>query len=78
MKFAQLSDRRLRVTGDQIRKLREGLGLSKKKFADILKVSDMMIVRAERGKPSRALVLYIEKALEEGLLKPFDRKKKSE
>jgi DNA-binding transcriptional regulator YiaG len=64
------------MTGDQIRKLREGLGLSKRQFAKILKVSNMMIVRAERGTPSRALSLYIEKALEEGLFKPSDRKSK--
>jgi DNA-binding transcriptional regulator YiaG len=58
---------------DDVRKLRESLGYSQRSFAKILKVSNMMIQRAEAKKPSRTLVLLIERALAEGLLKPSKR-----
>jgi DNA-binding transcriptional regulator YiaG len=62
------------VTGQDIRNLRKALGLSARQLAEILKVSRMTIVRAESGVPSRALILYIERALADGSLKLSDRK----
>jgi DNA-binding transcriptional regulator YiaG len=62
------------MTGRDIKDLRNALGLSQRKLAEILKVSPMTIVRAERTGPSRALVMYIERALSEGALKLSDRK----
>jgi DNA-binding transcriptional regulator YiaG len=62
------------MTGRDIKDLRNALGLSQRKLAEILNVSPMTIVRAERTGPSRALVLYIERALSEGSLKLSDRK----
>jgi DNA-binding transcriptional regulator YiaG len=62
------------ITGSDIKKLREALGISQRRLAEILRVSAMTIVRAERGAPSRALILYIERALSDGSLKLSDRK----
>jgi DNA-binding XRE family transcriptional regulator len=62
------------VTGKEVRDLRKSLGYSTRRFSEILKVSRMTIVRAERGTPSRALILYIERALADGSLKLSDRK----
>ena len=66
------------MTGKDVRALRESLGLSQRTFAKILKVSNMTISRAEGGSPSRALVLFIERALVDGSLKLSDRKIKPE
>lgn len=66
------------MTGHDVKALRESLGLSRREFAKALKVSHMMIYRAEAGSPSRALVLYIERALADGSLKLSDRKIKPE
>ena len=66
------------MTGADVKKLRESLGLSQRKLAKILKVSNMTISRSEVEGPSRALVLYIERALADGSLKLSDRKIKPE
>ena len=62
------------MTGQDIKNIRSALGLSQAKFAKALKVSRMMIYRAERGVPSRALIAYIERALTDGSLKVSERK----
>ncbi len=66
------------MTGADVKKLREALGLSQRKFAKILEVSNMTISRAEVEGPSRGLVLIIERAQATGLLKLSDRKIKPE
>ena len=66
------------MTGADIKKLREALGLSQRKFAKILEVSNMTISRAEVEGPSRALVLIIERAQATGLLRLSDKKIKPE
>ena len=62
------------MTGADVKKLRESLGLSQRQFAKQLRVSNMMIQRGEAKTPSRTLVLLIERALAEGSLKMSRRK----
>ena len=62
------------MTGQDIKNIRSALGLSQAKFAKALKVSRMMIYRAERGVPSRALIAYIEQGFADGSLKVSERK----
>jgi DNA-binding transcriptional regulator YiaG len=66
------------MTGADIKKLREALGLSQRGLARILRVSNMTISRSEVEGPSRALVLIIERALADGSLKLSNRKIKPE
>jgi DNA-binding transcriptional regulator YiaG len=66
------------MTAAELRQLREKCGLSQRAFAKILKVSHMMINRAEEDGPSRALILYIERAFEDGSLKFVDQDIKPE
>jgi len=62
------------MTGKELRALRESLGITQQELADILQVTRVTISIAERGKPSRALVLYVAHAQANGLLKVSDRK----
>ena len=73
-RLKQLVTSAKKMTGQDIKNIRSALGLSQAKFAKALKVSRMMIYRAERGVPSRALIAYIERALVDGSLKVSERK----
>ena len=66
------------MTGGDVKKLREALGLSQRAFAKLLDVSYTTIQNAEGGKPSRTLILLIERALADGSLKISERKIKPE
>jgi transcriptional regulator with XRE-family HTH domain len=66
------------MTGADVKKLRESLGLSQRRFAKILGVSNMMISRAEARGPEELLVLKIERALRRGELGPSEDKIKPE
>jgi transcriptional regulator with XRE-family HTH domain len=62
------------MTAQDVKALRTSLGLTQDEFAEILQVSRMTVIRAEAGKPSRALVNYIENALGRGLLRLTSQK----
>ena len=62
------------MTKEEVITLRKMTGLSQREFAKILKTSDMAISRAETKRPSRQLVLLIERALANGELKLSARK----
>jgi transcriptional regulator with XRE-family HTH domain len=66
------------MTGADVKKLRESLGLSQRRFAKILGVSNMMISRAEARGPEELLILKIERALRQGELGPSEDKIKPE
>jgi transcriptional regulator with XRE-family HTH domain len=66
------------MTGADIKKLRESLGLSQRQFAKKLGVSNMMISRAEARGPEELLILKIERAMRRGDLGPSEEKIKPE
>ena len=76
--MSALLDTSLEMTGDDVRKLREALGLSQRAMGRILGVSNMTIKRGEVRGPSRELVLLIERALKDGSLKLSADKAKPE
>ena len=72
------ADTRLRMTAEDVRKLREALGLSLREMATILDVAHTTIQRAESRGPTREVVLLIQRALADGSLKLSDEKGKPE
>jgi transcriptional regulator with XRE-family HTH domain len=66
------------VTGHDVKNLRTALGWTTREFAKALGVSHMMVHRGEKGKPSRTLILLIERGLADGTLKLSNRKIKPE
>ena len=66
------------MTGADVKKLREALGLTLRDMATILGVSHSTIQRGESRGPTRELVLIIERALADGSLKLSGDKAKPE
>jgi len=58
------------MTGDELKAIRIAAGLTQEELAGVLKVTRVTVSNAERGKPSRALALYVEHARSKGLLQP--------
>ena len=69
---------RVRMTAKEVRSLRKALGLTQKQLGEILGVSRVTIVNAEKDGPSKALLAYIDRALAQGKLSLSDRKIKPE
>jgi len=64
------------VTGKQLESLRIGLDLSQEEFAKIVGVSRPTITTSEKGKPSRALISFIDLALSKGQFRLSERQTK--
>lgn len=63
-----LSVTAVEMTAEEFKNLRVALGISQRKFAKILGVAHMTIIRAEQRGPTRALESYLQLALQKGLL----------
>jgi transcriptional regulator with XRE-family HTH domain len=55
-----------KMTGEQLRNLRDALGLTQQQLADILGVTVITIIRSEKGQPSEMVQKYLELALRRG------------
>jgi DNA-binding XRE family transcriptional regulator len=62
------------MTGQELRALRKAVGLTQKELAKILGVTPLTIIRAERTKPSRAVISYLDRAMAKGLIQISEKK----
>jgi transcriptional regulator with XRE-family HTH domain len=55
-----------KMTGEQLRNLRDALGLTQQQLADVLGVTVITIIRSEKGQPSEMVQKYLDLALRRG------------